>query len=136
MAANSVILLNSTVHSNDSTSSPLVGEKFKGAGFYGLGDGFHTVQVQLTLFTGIVKIQGSLATDPSDDDWIDINFSEQGRFSVDTTGLVSNEDFLQDINLTNSSINKTYNFTGNFVWVRANVTYWTGGQINRVLLNF
>lgn len=138
MAANSVILLPSNSHDNTSHDTPYTGEKFKGAGFYGMGDGFHTAQIQLTTFTGTIVLQGSLATDPGEDDWIDINFIEQGLSGegVDTTGAVNGINALTDVVLNNSSINKVYNFTGNFVWIRAKVLSWTGGHINRVLLNF
>jgi hypothetical protein len=136
MAANSVIILPSSSHSADSTNTPLVGEKFKGAGFYGLGTGYHTVQIQLTSFSGIIKIQGTLATNPSPNDWIDINLKEEESLSVDTTGLISPVSVLDFISLTNSTINRIYNFSGNFVWIRVNISTWTDGQINKIMLNF
>jgi hypothetical protein len=138
MAANSVILLPSNSHDNTSNPSTLVGERSKGAGFYGMGDGFHTVQIQLTNFIGTVKIQGSLATTPGDDDWLDVRISPQGgAYSVDTTGLASKIGTITEVTYTSATtINKTYNFTGNFVWIRAEVTNWTAGNVNRILLNF
>ena len=137
MAANSTVLLPSNSHDNTSDNTPYTGEKFKGAGFYGMGDGFHTAQIQVTTFTGSIVLQGSLATDPGDNDWIDIKLTIQGNgYSVDTTGLVSDIGAVDAYTGTSSTDNKVYNFTGNFVWVRANVTEWTGGHIDRVLLNF
>ena len=125
MAANSTIILNSQSHT-DSTASPmdLVSEKFKGAGFYGMGDGFHTVQIQLTSFKGTISIQGSLATSPADEDWVNVSLdSSEGSVTEITYGAIT-------------SSNKVYNFIGNFVWVRAVVSNWTTGAINRVLLNY
>lgn len=136
MAANSVIILPSSSHNNDSSNTPLVGEKYKGAGFYGMGDGFHSVQIQLTNFTGTVSIQGSLATDPTENDWIDIALNDHGDYIVDTTGLVSTVGIQYSLQLTSSSHNKVYNFVGNFVWIRANVSEWTAGHIDRIMLNF
>ena len=135
MAANSTVLINSTSHDNTAHDTPLVGEKFKGAGFYGLGDGFHTVQVHVTSFTGSIVFQGTLASDPTDIDWVDIQLGQEGALGVDTTGLISQAE-LSNIIATNQTIQKVYNFTGNFVWVRANITSWTAGSINRILLNF
>lgn len=127
MAANSIILLPSEAHT-DSNALPieLIGEKQKGAGYYGMTDGFHTVQIQLTSFIGTVKIQGSLATDPTSSDWVDIRMSLQG-----STELVS-----ELVYSTATSPNVIYNFIGNFVWIRASVTNWTTGAVNRILLNF
>ena len=95
MAANSTVIIPSSSHNNTSNDTPLVGEKYKGAGFYGLGDGFHTVQIQLTNFTGSVKIQGTLASSPTEGDWLDIELESpagvpfpQGTFTVDTSGAI------------------------------------------------
>lgn len=136
MAANSTIILNSSSHNNTSNNTPIVGEKYKGAGFYGMGDGFHTVQIQITNFTGSIKIQGTLASAPTEADWIDINFGDPNSFTIDTTGSVSVGELLNIVTSTNTSLNKVYNFTGNFVWLRANVVTWTAGSINRIMLNF
>lgn len=127
MAANSIVLLPSESHA-DSNAQPIenIGEKQKGAGYYGMNDGFHTVQIQLTSFIGTVKIQGSLAADPAEEDWVDVRMSLQG-----SSDLISSL-----IYATASSPNVIYNFVGNFVWLRASVTNWTTGSINRILLNF
>lgn len=113
MPANSTVLITSQSHAPDLTPVTITGDKVKGAGFYGMGNGLHTVQIQITNFTGDVNIQATLATDPQEEDW----------FNVYQFGS------------SNASENFTNNFTGNFVWVRAVVTY-TAGNINRILLNY
>ena len=113
MPANSTVLVTSTSHAANLDPETITGEKVKGAGFYGLGDGLHTSQIQVSTFTGSVIIQASLATDPQEEDWFDVY--EYAASSA-----------------TESVVN---NFTGNFVWIRAVVTYTTG-TINRVLLNY
>lgn len=127
MAANSIVLLPSETHT-DSNALPIesIGEKQKAAGYYGMTDGFHSVQIQLTSFIGSVKIQGSLATDPGESDWVDIRMSLQG----------SNDLISELVYASATSPNVIYNFVGNFVWVRAIVINWTTGAINRVLMNF
>ena len=93
-----------------------VSDKFKGDGYYSHPDGVHTVAYKVTdTLTGSIKMQGSLATAPSEDDWFDI---------ADTT-------FTTDQSTTISSAN----FTGNFVWVRAKATSITAGSITQILLN-
>jgi hypothetical protein len=137
MPAISETIINSTSHTL-LTSDPisLVGEKFKGDGFYGRGDGIHTVQFELTNFIGDIAIEGSLANTPSDTDWVTIPVGTGDRYSVDTTGLVSKIPALKILSYyTSTTTVKTYNFVGNFVWIRANISNWTHGTINRILLN-
>ncbi len=93
-----------------------VSDKAKGDGYFSQPDGVHTVayQVNATL-TGSIKMQGSLATTPTEDDWFDIAGT---TFTADQSTLIG-----------------TANFTGNFVWVRAKATSVTAGTISSVLIN-
>jgi hypothetical protein len=116
MSTNNQILLPSTVFSPD-VDQPITGEKFKGAGFYGLGYGLHTVSYQVTDFLGILKIQASLATLPDESDWFDVNDS-----------IVEN--LLNPITEV-----RILNFAGNFVWVRT-VVELNEGSINKIILNY
>ena len=135
MPANSQILLSANTHPGDSTSL-LVGDKLKGDGFYGRADGFHTVSWSLNNFTGSVSVQGSLAVDPQDGDWVDIPFEiVSGDFSVTTTGRVTIQGNITKREYTNDTVIESYNFKGNFVWVRARIFDWTAGTVNSVLLN-
>jgi len=115
MPANSTILIPSTSHAANLDPATITGEKFKGAGFYGMGCGLHTVSYQVTTFTGSIKTQATLATLPQEEDWFDVVGS-------DYVGDNSTEVYIA-------------NFTGNFVWVRAVVDY-TAGTINRILINY
>jgi hypothetical protein len=65
--------------------------------------------------TGSIKMQGSLATTPSEDDFFDITGT---TFTADQSTLIS-----------------TANFTGNFVWIRAKATSVTDGTISSILVN-
>ena len=115
MPANSTILIPSNSHANDLNLETITGEKFKAAGFYGMGCGLHTVSYQISTFTGSIKCQATLATDPQEEDWFDVIGSEYEG--------------------TNATEVYITNFTGNFVWVRAVVDY-TAGTINRILINY
>jgi hypothetical protein len=116
MSTNNQILLPSTVFSPD-VDQPITGEKFKGAGFYGLGYGLHTVSYQVTDFVGTLKIQASLATLPDETDWFDVSDSVV-------------ENLLDPITEV-----RILNFAGNFVWVRAVVDF-SAGSINKIILNY
>ena len=111
--ANSETILTANTHPGGGTTETVTGEKFKGDGYYGRSDGFHTVQYSITGFTGIVAIQGTLAVDPVDADWFTI-YTEP--HSTVTNVIASN-------------------FTGNYVWVRAVVSSWTDGTVNSITLN-
>ncbi len=104
----------STTYTLDHTG--FVSEQEKGDGYYSHPDGVHTVAYKVnTTLTGSIKMQGTLATTPTEDDWFDIPSSGP----------------TPDLSTTIFS----YNFTGNFVWVRTKITGMTAGTINEILLN-
>ena len=103
-----------------------VTDKAKGDGYYSQPDGVHTVAYQVVNrgdstddFNGTIKMQGSLATTPTEDDYFDI---PNTTFTSDTSTKIA-----------------SFNFTGNFVWVRAKVETTNGSSngamITSILLN-
>ncbi len=110
-----------TETSDGSTTTTLdhtgfVSDKSKGDGYYSQPDGVHTVAYQVNAtMTGSIKMQGSLATTPTEDDYFDITGT---TFTADQSTVIS-----------------TANFTGNFVWVRAKAINVTAGTISSVLIN-
>lgn len=119
MAARSETILSNQTHPDDSTVESLVGERFKGDGYYGRSDGIHTVQYIHAGFQGIIAMQGTLAVNPQEEDWFTIS---------ETVSEIE----LDSAEKSKSSIK---NFVGNFVWVRVAVSDWTTGTINAVLLS-
>ena len=104
----------STTYTLDHTG--FVSEQEKGDGYYSHPDGVHTVAYKVnTTLTGSIKMQGTLATTPTEDDWFDISGT---TFTTDQSTTISSA-----------------NFTGNFVWVRAKATSVTAGTITSILLN-
>ena len=95
-----------------------VSAKAKGDGYYSQPDGVHTVAYQVANdfnADATIKMQGTLATTPTEDDWFDI---ANTTFTADTSTLTS-----------------SYNFTGNYVWVRSKTQLLTAGTTNSILLN-
>jgi len=95
-----------------------VSDKSKGDGYYSQPDGVHTVAYQVANdfnANATIKMQGTLATTPTEDDWFDI----------------TNTTFTAD----GSTITSSYNFTGNYVWVRSKTQLLTAGTTNSILLN-
>lgn len=132
--ANSEIILSSNTHPGDSTVETVTGSKFKGDGFYGRSDGLHTVQVSVTGFIGTIQMQGTLAVDPAEDDWFTVDLGTN-TMSVDTTGALAEQNITSITYTENTTNVKSYNFTGNYVWVRAKVSNWTDGTVNSIKLN-
>ena len=93
-----------------------VTNKYQGDGYYSQADGVHTVAYHVSAdLTGTIKMQGSLSTTPTEDDWFDIAGT---AFITDQTTRVN-----------------SVNFTGNFVWVRAKATGVTVVTISKILYN-
>ena len=95
-----------------------VSTKSKGDGYYSQPDGVHTVAYQVANdfnANATIKMQGTLATTPTEDDWFNI----------------ANTTFTAD----GSTVTSSYNFTGNYVWVRSKTQQLTAGTTNSILLN-
>lgn len=112
MPSTSEIILSSNTATDGSTVTTVVGEAFKGDGYYGRSDGIHTVQYDYVGLTGDIIIQATLSTSPTDSDW----------FDVFTYTAVQ------------ETATKYSNFTGNFVYVRAKLSI-TDGTVNSIRLN-
>ena len=120
--ADTITVLSINTHS--SGTQTLQSDKVKGDAYFGQNDGLHTVMVDLNDFIGTIKIQGSLETTPTATDWFDAELSD-GEYTIDTTGKVT-EIIVNNLTyaVAETSI-KAYNTTGNFVWLRADVSNWT-----------
>lgn len=118
--AQSEIILSENTHPGDSSTETVTGNKFKGDGYYGRSDGIHTVQYTVNGFIGSIDMQATLAVNPTSDDW----------FTLSATNLTSTDD---SSNYATGSF--IYNFTGNYVWVRAYVSGWTDGTVQKITLN-
>lgn len=123
-----------TTNTHSSGTQTLQSDKVKGDGYFGATDGLHTVMVDLAGFIGTIKIQGSLETAPTATDWFDAELND-GEYSVDTTGKVT-EVVVNNLTYASAETSiKSYNTTGNFVWLRADISNWTAGTISRIELN-
>ena len=106
MPATSETIVSATTHPGDSTAETVTGDKF----------GLHTVQYNVSGVAGTIKMQGTLATNPVDADYFDIAGTTYDSTTAGKDGAFA------------------YNFTGNFVWVRAVINY-TDGTISSIMLN-
>jgi hypothetical protein len=109
------------VYPNTATTTQIyLSEKTKGDGYFGNSDGLHTVMYTASLsFVGTVTMQATLATSPVENDWFNVS------------GTNSTYRVLDD---RSASTVDSYNFTGNFVWVRGFVAI-DAGSVFMVQLN-
>lgn len=101
------------VYPNTATTTQIyLSEKAKGDGYFGNSDGLHTVMYAASsAFVGTVTMQATLATSPAENDWFNVS------------GTTSTYRVLDD---RSASTVDSYNFTGNFVWVRGYVAIDAG----------
>jgi hypothetical protein len=109
-------------------------EPVRGDGYYGRADGFHTIQTNLSDFVGTIKVQGTLDVDPTESDWFTVQLGTGNR-SVDTTGLIREENITQVQYIEEKTGTNSYNFTGNYVKIRIKIENWTAGTVNSIYLN-
>lgn len=120
MSSNSETILSAQTHPGDSSAETVIGTMYKGDGYYGRADGFHTVQYNLTNFLGTIVMQATLTVEPVDADW----------FTLSDTQLA-----ITDLESADRDGGHIYNFTGNYVWVRAYIDNWTDGTVQSIILN-
>jgi hypothetical protein len=111
-------------------------ERIKGDGYFGGSDGVHTVFWSVAEFVGTIEIQGTLASEPGDSDWTSVRLTEPGtKFYIDTTGLVTDAGVDSTRYVFETTANKSYNFTGNFVWLRGRISEFEQGVMNGISIN-
>jgi hypothetical protein len=122
MARKTTILL-----PNTSTNLDVTGDAVPGDSYYGFTDGLHTVAVYGENLTGRVRIQGTLASTPSEADWFNVlidglPFKDYSEFSgVEGFTFVANLVFLR-ATLDRTSLGIT--------------DHTTAGYIEKIYLNY
>ena len=100
----------------DGSSLDFSSDPVEAAGYYqGFGN-IQTVTIRLTDFRGIVKLVGTLGDDPTQSAWFDI----------------------EEFDYTSSSTTLTIapSYTGNFVWLRADIIDFVSGTINFITISY
>ena len=111
-------------------------ERTKGDGYFGGSDGLHTVFWSVSGFIGTIEIQATLASEPVEADWTTVRLTEPGsRYVVDSTGAVTLAGVDSTRYTSATTASKSYNFTGNFVWIRGRISAFTQGVMNGISIN-
>ena len=64
-----------TLMPNSGVNLNVTGDPVPGDSYYGYTDGIHTVAIYGQQLSGRIRIQGTLATQPTEDDWFDVLLS-------------------------------------------------------------
>lgn len=98
------------------------GTQVQADSYYGYTDGFHTIQVTYSQYVGRLRIQATLALEPTDSDWFDL------QQDVSTFGSITNNvvawnpaGYIQFNANDPGNGSQAYSFTGNFAWIRVYV---------------
>ncbi len=141
-ARKSVVMMTNTGPNHN-----LTGDAKRGDSFFGRTDGLHTVQVIVTNFTGSFGLQATLATEPVEADWFDINLNANQSGSGASPFISFPVNPADPTGQTGDDATQAFTFVGNFVWLRAILDRSTIvepselsptkdlGQIDRVLLS-
>lgn len=116
MSIESLILFDNAVSDSTVSADFVFTEKNKGAGYHKKQDNLHTAVYSIVDFTGTVKLQGTLNLYPGETDWFDITDSITNFVSAPEQSY-------------------TFNFRGNFIWIRAAYTV-DSGSINQIRYNY
>lgn len=101
----------------DGSSQDFSGDRRQAANYYGGFGGLQTVAFYLSGFQGRIRIEASLDADPAGDSaWFRVS-------EFDSTSSATTNNFSRNI-------------TGNFTWIRANVTDFTAGTISKLMLSY
>lgn len=112
MKTQNLVLIPETTYSG---TANITGQREKAASYYPTGTGLQSVLFDVDDFAGTIVIQATLDSDPTaDTEWFDVY-----TFPDDSSAITA---------ITSQAI------TGNFTWMRAKVTGFTGGVINYVKL--
>lgn len=132
--ANSITILPITSYL-ESRPQPVTGSQFQGDGFFSRNNPTRTVQWKLYNFVGDIGLQGSLSSNPTESDWFLINLGKPNEFTIDTTGRVSSL-ILPTVGYSEATSGVFgFNFSGNFVWLRAYINNWTAGNVDSVIIS-
>ena len=133
---------------NTGTKWNVVGEPIRADAYYGYTDGIHTVQVIFQNFVGGFGIQGTLALDPTPEDWFWIRLNPNG--DVNTPFIPFPLEPLEPTGANGGDTGSlATTFIGNFVYLRAVVSRdyiqpvdinqlwqnWQWGQVDSVLMS-
>jgi len=116
---------------NTSNKFEVIGPAVRADSYFGYTDGLHTVSVHFNNFTGRVKIQGTLAMDPTDVDWFDIHLDGQVAYVQYPKDPQNPTTYTNGTSFIGDSGVDAFTFVGNFTHLRATIEREYLGLVNQ-----
>ncbi len=104
---------------NTGRNHNLTGDAIRADSYYGRTDGIHTVQVVFSNFTGSFGLQGTLATEPTEDDWFFINLNANQNVSSASPLISYPQNPASPTGQIGDNGTQAFTFVGNFTYLRA-----------------
>lgn len=122
---------------NESHIPNYISDAVKAAGLSAKAGGFQTMQVQTTNFTGNIKLEASLSKDPNNGPWVSIPIINTltGDSSTQLT-FKNNLSVVGTPNFTSNNTNAFYTITGQYAWLRANISNISDGILSSIKLSY
>jgi hypothetical protein len=122
---------------NERTPSNLISDPVKGAGLEPRAAGHHSIQIETSNFTGNVTIEGTLSKDPKVGPWVSIPLEDgMNGQTVDRLVFVNQKAIVGTPNFVSNNTNHFYSITGQYAWLRANVTNISDGILQSITLAY
>lgn len=91
-------------------------------GYYGSTTGLHTIAFTLRQFTGRIYVQATLASNPTDEDWFPIKFTECCQYYLEFTDTriydAQRDQMIVEVGATGTFAETV---TGNFTYLRVGI---------------
>ena len=118
-------------------------------GYYGCTTGLHTISFTLRNFIGRIYVMATLASDPSENDWFPIKFTESCNFYLEFTDMTILNPYGNDlVRQTGTTGTFAETLTGNFTYLKVGIdrNYISqnptdiqksmAGKLEEILINF
>lgn len=122
---------------NESKKPTHISEPVKAAGLSPKAGGFQTMQIQTTNFTGNIVIEASLSRDSSSGPWVSIPLTNTITGDSDEQLVFHNNlSVVGTPNFISNNTNTFYTITGQYAWLRANVSNISDGILSSIKLSY
>lgn len=128
------------IGTNTTKISNFVSEPKKGDGLVNRSNGQHTLQIKTSNLTANIQIEATLSKNPECGPWIPVQLING------MTGLITiqlNYNYAPNITTNNTQYcgqslktNDFYNITGNYAWLRANISNMSHGRIESIKISY
>lgn len=120
------------IGTNTSKISNFVSKAVQGDGLINRSNGLHTIQIGTSNLTANIQIEATLNKNPENGPWIPVQL-DSGMNGNSINQLVY--DYIPNSEKSIKT-NDFYTITGNYAWLRANVSNMSNGRIESIKISY